>query len=150
MKVRKALFQHDEPWRFTQGRWVTGMTNNNGKIQFSFSATPLPRYYYCICLPYPLHMRNVMDYWISDNTVTWPYLIFKWFIALFLLAHQVLSLWFNFDTSRGNPERQKIQFWLYWLHLTLSFLNICSFAGLASIWFMLPIGALSSLLWLWF
>ena len=24
MKVRKALFQHDEPWRFTQGRWVTG------------------------------------------------------------------------------------------------------------------------------
>lgn len=65
MKVRKALFQHDEPWRFTQGRWVTGtqyVPTNNQKIQFSPLVPLLFLVISIIVFTSPLHEALLMDY----------------------------------------------------------------------------------------
>ena len=93
MKVRKALFQHDEPWRFTQGRWVAGNDFHQRALM----------------LMYLLYWKCPLLYF-TENTVSKGYLIYKWLIALFLLAHQVLSIWFNFDSNQDKPDRSLLIF----------------------------------------
>lgn len=84
MKGRKALFDHSEPCRFTQGRWV------RGKCSFVFDGG-----------------SNFRHSLFQGNKVTLAYLVSKWTVALFMLANLAISLWYNFDKFQGTNNGSK-------------------------------------------
>ena len=53
--------------------------------------------------------------YVAGNVVTLSYLIYKWIMALFLIANQILSFILFFLDSSGHPGRAG-KYWLFATH----------------------------------
>ena len=60
-------------------------------------------------------MNSCVALYIAGNVVTRSYLIYKWIVALFLVANQILSLTLHSLHSIGHPGRAG-KYWIFATH----------------------------------
>ena len=91
MNLKKLLFQHSEPLRFTQSRWTNGKEANN----LSFKILKI------------FFQKSI----ITENVVSRSYLVYKCVFALFLLTNQIQS----FAHFCLNPSQSSHQYFSKYL-----------------------------------
>ena len=99
MNLKKLLFQHSEPLRFTQSRWTNGKEAN------------YLRWYQNIL--WKKFFQNSIILYITENVVLRSYLVYKCVFGLFLFANLIQSLaHFSLNTSQ-SPHHYFSKYCIY-------------------------------------
>ena len=100
MNLKKLLFQHSEPLRFTQSRWTNGKEANHLKwyqniLLFQYTHQLLKKKFF---------QRSII-LCITENVVSRSYLAYKCVFALFFLANQIQSFpHFCLNSSQSSHQ----------------------------------------------
>ena len=128
----KLFFQHPEPLRFTQGRWVKGVQFLNFPLIWKCWQKERKFVSYKIdlhsilCFHTNKHESPIIQgHLISGNVVSLRYLIYKCVMALYLLVNQTISI-VKYPLASDGRVRDHVKYLIYATHwglmiFTLSF-----------------------------